>query len=254
MALNQGVFATLSFMDTFESYDANLTLPDQTPWVDTFGTTVRDNNTASPFGGIDNQWLEITKVYGENAPNQTIYESWNFPDLTAPDSALVTLSFDVLFDSSLFTGPFTINMRGDRGIVNKLNILGAGRWPQIDLQLGDDLAWNTALHFDIIMNMTGSTVNYNGTTVADHASDVWVDGNNIVNDDIMNVGGVDEGTKIVEVGLWMYANERVGKSTVYLDNVAVRNNEAYAIPEPASAGLIALVSGGIWFVRRFFVT
>lgn len=64
-------------------------------------------------------------------------------------------------------------------------------------------------------------------------------------DEISNLAGwelLNHGALRTDYGAWSSASP--------LGHTAI---QVQAIPEPASAGLIALVSGGIWFVRRFFI-
>lgn len=46
--------------------------------------------------------------------------------------------------------------------------------------LGDELTIGVVLHFDVVMNMRGSTINYNGGSIADDEYAVWANGEKVL--------------------------------------------------------------------------
>ncbi|MGJ8695485.1 MAG: PEP-CTERM sorting domain-containing protein [Verrucomicrobiaceae bacterium] len=150
---------------------------------------------------------------------------------------LLTISFDIVDLGTSGAGG------GDRGIR-----FAASRTTSnaalVDVNV-DDLADNTLFHYDIVANITGSSVLYEDgiTSIAATSYDVWVNGVKTV--DGAALVGAGSGN-IDGVGMWA----RRPETQLYVDNLAFRDTAffAAAIPEPSSLGLLSF--GALALLRR----
>ncbi|QBG45932.1 hypothetical protein EGM51_00340 [Verrucomicrobia bacterium S94] len=207
------VQAGITFEDDFESYTPGDSPSPTNVWVDAEGMTVTNG------GSWGSQWV-----------NNVSTDGWSFATLDMPDAAVMTISFDAYFDTADFgDGYMRMSMNGDLGNVNRLDF--GKNW---DMRKGTDFSMDKVQHFDVVMNLSGATVNYNGTSIAHDSFAVWVDGAQAGpasgtagsgGEYPMDQSGSENNTLITKVGFWVNA------AAVQLDNIEVRD-EAYVIQYP----------------------
>ncbi|MDZ8117773.1 hypothetical protein [Pontiella agarivorans] len=207
------VQAGITFEDDFENYALGDTPSPTNVWVDAGPMTVTN-------GGVwGSQWVNNVSTGG-----------WGFATLDMPDAAVMTLSFDAYFDTADFgDGYMRMNMVGDLGNLNRLD--WGRNW---DMRKGTEFSMDKVQHFDVVMNQSGATVAYNGTTIDHNSFAVWVEGS-LASPNAGSVGPGGEytmdqadsenNTLITRIGLW------VNSAAVQFDNIEVRD-EAYVIQYP----------------------
>ncbi|MDZ8117772.1 glycoside hydrolase family 16 protein [Pontiella agarivorans] len=201
--------AGIVFEDTFEG-DAVGAIPSAVEWTNTEGMNIAEG---VPLG---TRWLEMKSD-----------TAWSFGALNPPDAAVMTLSFDAYFGSAAFgDGYLRMNMKGNYGVLNRLD--WGKSW---DMRKGSEFALDTVQHVDVVMNMSGSPVTYDGSSLAHDEFAVWIDGTRVLQD-AMDQSGSETNTVISDIGMWMNAGS--ASSAVYIDNVTVRD-EAYVYEKPAPA-------------------
>ncbi|QBG45933.1 glycosyl hydrolase family protein [Verrucomicrobia bacterium S94] len=199
--------AGIVFEDTFED-DVPGAAPAAPEWADTAGMTITGG---SP---VDTQWLEITSD-----------AEWTFGMLNPPDASVMTLSFDGYFGTASFgDGYLRMNMNGNYSALNRLD--WGKNW---DMRKGSEFALDTVQHVDVVMNLSGSPVTCNGSSLAHNEFSVWIDGVQVLQG-TMDQSGSETNTAVSGIGMWMYAGS--GSSAVYIDNVTVRD-EAYVYEKSA---------------------
>ena len=103
---------------------------------------------------------------------------------------------------------------------------------------------NTVVHYDVVLNTSGSAVLYEDgiNSIAANTLEVWIDG-------VLASSGTANGSgQSIGFGVW----SRRPDNAVIADNIQIRNTafNSAAIPEPASASLIGLAVLGLAGIRR----
>ncbi|VGO21722.1 PEP-CTERM sorting domain-containing protein [Pontiella sulfatireligans] len=175
---------------------------------------------------------------------------YNDLDISSAGADFVRLSFDMFFPSDYTSDAYVrVSAKGDVADANNGNVnwldMGYG---SRDVSIGSDIAVNTAYHFDVIMNISGSSVTWNGDDVADEQYDIWMNGSILHDDLALDRGDADVATQFNSIGFWVARGEDAVHADVLVDNIVVES-----IPEPATLGIIMSSAVGILFIRRRFM-
>lgn len=214
IALVSPAFGVVLLSDDFEA-DTVDAAPSEPPWagIGVAGNfLVRDDTTASPFGA-NNKWLEAGSFASGGLENGRV----NFPG-----ADLVTVSFDAYFDTTAFSSRMRFAPRGNQsGSEANLTFFDWNGGEADLLSSNGDFALDTAEHYDLVFNITGSTVNYNSTSVAHNTFDVWKDGVLLRDDELLDLNETIPNTEISEIGFWQLGAG--SESQTWLDNLVIQD-------------------------------
>ncbi|MGJ8724798.1 MAG: hypothetical protein ACSHYB_09600 [Roseibacillus sp.] len=225
LPLTQVSFADLIWSEDFEKFEVAQALvqpsatanPEGTdapaeptqpvgPWSGAGAGSYKVRNTGTPFGA-DNKWLQM----------QGFGDAWTFVNNKQKGLPLATLSFDFYAESEgCKDGWVRVTLNGDKENLAYVDINQNG-----NLILGQALAKDTALHFDIVVNMTDATVEYSDTSLDSKAVDVWVNGVRLIQS-----LATSEGSTLLEgFGIWVNNGGTVDApvDSFNADNFALRD-------------------------------
>ncbi|QHI68036.1 PEP-CTERM sorting domain-containing protein [Tichowtungia aerotolerans] len=238
VVLSSSVQASIILSDNFDSdSDTVGAEPSGSIWTgnNNAGTTTL-NVSNDTFFGESNQYLAI--IDNDASSGLWIRSAELF------SSTLLTLSFDY----------YQPTVSGQAGDVS----LGIGRGAFLsssdlahDIEFsagkieGQSVGLDGDYHVDIVMNNTGSVVNYKGVSLDHNHMDIWVDGSRIIAGQIAAATGRD-----VALTGFKFSTINPNVESLYLDNLEVRD-ETYVVPEPVTAGLLGIGGLVAFFTRRF---
>lgn len=236
--LGMAVLAAPAGIITSENFDSatvgNTATDLGAPWTGggRIQYTVQDSHPMMGAGG--NQYFQLNA--GASA--------WTFVNNTGgAGNGVVTHSFDFHYDSTLMTdGYLRLGGVGNGGNLFFIDI-GLNN----DLTFGEEILSGNTYHIDVVANISGSSANYAGSDIATGTYDLWLDGVNIRNDVAVLAAGAGS-SSFTQLGVWMNGGGTAGDKML-IDNYVTRD-DAYAIPEPGTLGLIAAFGGGLLFIRR----
>ncbi|AQT68097.1 hypothetical protein STSP2_01252 [Anaerohalosphaera lusitana] len=222
--------AELIFSDDFESYSEGAT-PD---WYNPKGDVTVAIDDGSVFES-ENQYVHIN----DPGTQTTVLREhlWYHVGTDYPSNTFATLSFDINEPDDNGGASFYVKLTDGTGSnwlnpssasVSFLNgsISANGQTASYSLDMPH--------HIDIVVNMTGASGSYSGTTLQSYRYDVWVDGQLV----FANVDFDGAATQILGIN---FATASTGSQLMNLDNVEFRDEifvgedpRAASNPDPAS--------------------
>ncbi|QDS98481.1 PEP-CTERM sorting domain-containing protein [Adhaeretor mobilis] len=220
--------AALIYDEDFEGASVGDNAGSLTPaWTGGAASSHSVQDAGDPFGA-SNQYLRMN---GFGNP-------WTFGNGPAQTpSTIATMSFDFYADTTAASDGFLRAGLSRSGDAIFYDILPS--------TVGND----AVVHFDIVGNVSGSAVNYNGGSLADGQFDVWIDGvKDVDGGNLLSSGNFD--------GFYIWVNNGgtvdAPVDAFFIDNAQYRD-EAFVfdpVPEPASIALFGLGMVGLLVGRR----
>ena len=208
-------------------------------WSDDFSYT--QPNSLGTIG--DPAWGGAANSYTIGGTSNVVMKAfgtgWTFVNNAQTATSVATLSLDLKSDAA-FSGDsyLRVAMSGTSGNVDLIDFNGGFNSVQT---VGTDKYY----HFDLVVNNSGAGIAYNGTNIANNTLHIWKDGALVHESATASTVNADG------FGLWMNSGGAQGTpaEVMYADNMAWRDN-AYAIPEPSTLGLVSAFGGLVLFIRR----
>ncbi len=242
------------FSDDFESYDADSSIGTGGPaiWGEAAGNTayrtVRDENTATPFGS-PNQYAQLRDTASGNGPFIRLLSTTQ----SGAANALTTLSFDFYEPTGGGDSVMRFGYAGDDGTRYDLNsgggrlvaTLNNGTIGGVSGGTSTAFSMNTAYTIYMIFNDTTSAVSYGGGSIAAETAHVWFE--ELGSGNFIFAGSAsasnDQDLDGYRVGFRTFNSD---EQELWVDNVSLFEGAPTAIPEPTTAllgglGMLALL-------------
>lgn len=214
-------------------------------WSEDFEGAVVDNSLrdlGSPWGGGAGSYHVLSNGDRFGSNNQYLRLNafgtpWTFVNNVQPASGVATVSFDFFADSATRNDSF-LRLAVSRATANAafVDINSA----EDSLLLGTNISEDNALRFDIVANVSGSSVTANnGHTIATDEVHVFVDGMLAHSEAVLanGAGNVDG------FGLWINNGDTVDSpvDALFVDNFSYHDMAVVTVvPEPAAIALTCL--------------
>ena len=250
IGIQSGAVTAALLFDDFEPYTVNANVPTSGMWGFIGGTgntnKTRNQSTATPFGG-PNQYAELIDDEGFGGGEGIRIMS---DQVSAGVGAVTTFSFDFYEP----TGGGASVIRAGYSVDDDLNSGENRNFFTLDdgtlggVSGGDDNSYNldTAYTVYMIFNDTGSSLVYEGGTIAAGEAHVWLeelDSGNFVFAGTSSTSANNGAS--YRVGFRTFSTEA---QSLLVDNVALDAGVGVTIPEPTSLALLGL--GGLLLSRR----